>query len=254
MSFKTTATRLYNSSLKILIEHVYITLFVGTIISLTVAYCTYSPSQEFMAGILALPGISALCAATFQLLKDHAAHQRKKEELQIGHNFTLGISSYMSQKVFDKHIDFCEEYITELDNIVDLLIEKGPHETFMTEARKLYNLRRKYHLWLSSNVEDKLHGFEIALNNVGNNTNLAKQLDNNDPRRSTALDEAQKEFMDIMQEVFNNHDNPKEGVSVNSVKDRIKSILEIDSIIRIRQQIIAQAISNIDKNSTDNLK
>jgi hypothetical protein len=59
-----------------------------------------------------LPAIAALFAALFQLSRDSIAFDRSVRLEEAKNRFTVGATSHMAIVAFDKHVQFCEEYVT----------------------------------------------------------------------------------------------------------------------------------------------
>ncbi|MBU1864071.1 MAG: hypothetical protein KKH94_10445, partial [Candidatus Omnitrophica bacterium] len=100
----------------------------------------------FVQGVASIPAACALLAALFQILRDQFNYE-KEEELQKKQDFfNLGITSHMAQVAFDKHVEFCEEYMKELHETVSTLFERGPTDKVMKHVSNFYELKHKYSL------------------------------------------------------------------------------------------------------------
>ena len=75
----------------------------------------------------------------------------------------LGATSHMAIVAFDKHVLFSEEYVTEVNNTLRTLFREGPSEEVLKHARELYNLRQKYFVWLTNNLDLKLDNLKLKL-------------------------------------------------------------------------------------------
>jgi hypothetical protein len=84
------------------------------------------------------------------------------------HAFVVAASSHMSQVVFDKHVEFCEAYMTALvDDVLPKLWMHGESEKASVWVESLYAVRRRYRLWVTTAMATRLDDFEGALNRMG---------------------------------------------------------------------------------------
>jgi hypothetical protein len=103
---------------------VYITLSIVFILSFLSVY-VFSDS-EFVKSLFATPGVLALFGILYQIFRDHNSHIKDIELQKQQQFFNIGAASHMANVVFDKHVEFCEKYMEEVDVIVRVLFEKGP--------------------------------------------------------------------------------------------------------------------------------
>ncbi|MDE2156881.1 MAG: hypothetical protein KGJ32_13470 [Xanthomonadaceae bacterium] len=98
-------------------------IYLGLTIVFTasVVSATFIPVSEFISGMIALPVVAALFGALFQIARDSAAFEKQKYLQSDQQVFSLGASSHMSTIAFDKHVEFCEEYMSEVDETIGIL-------------------------------------------------------------------------------------------------------------------------------------
>lgn len=121
--------------------------------------------------IIALPGGAAAVGLIVQIIRDNESHKRNLELQKNDHGFSLAFTSYMSEFVFKKHGDFCEEYMAELFKIKylfslrDIALIKKEAEQF---ANTLFKIRAKYSVWLNLDKQAKYNfpRFELSLRNL----------------------------------------------------------------------------------------
>ena len=93
------------------------------------------------------------------------AHEIQMEEAK--NRFTFGATSHMANVAFDKHIEFSEEYANA---VLDALIElatKGPKSGASGHAQTLADVRTKWLIWVTPEVNKRLIDFEYALRSIG---------------------------------------------------------------------------------------
>ncbi|MCK5602843.1 hypothetical protein KAR91_13260, partial [Candidatus Pacearchaeota archaeon] len=82
-------------------------LLVVSVLAFLLAF--FLPTTELMKGIVASPGIFGMIGVLYQLMRDEAAFERNKRIQSLQQSFGLGASSHMANRVFDKHVEFCEK-------------------------------------------------------------------------------------------------------------------------------------------------
>lgn len=135
----------------------YISL--GVVFLLSVLGTVYLPMDEIFKGIFATPALIAMIGALFQLARDNAAHERKLDLQRKQQIFNLGATSHMANVTFDKHVEFCEKYMEEVDSAIGTLYRKGTTKEALPHANSLYALRREYSAWLTEGIGIQLSPF-----------------------------------------------------------------------------------------------
>ena len=129
-----------------------------------------------------------------------------KAELKVAHalemqesrnRFTVGATSHMADVAFDKHVKFCDEYTKGVDDALTTLFRRGPHEAVLANADTLSNVRSRWKLWLTPEVEANLSKFEGALREIGAQAWLLGEL-RPDEDRTEAIKKAYGTFAAVM--------------------------------------------------------
>src|SRR5271155_5806952 len=123
------------------------------------------------------------------------AHAVQMEEAK--NRFAVGAMSHMAVVAFDKHVQFCEEYSTAVRAALLTMLRKGPHEDVLKDASALTELREKWSLWLSPEVERELNQFEGALRTIGAQGWLLRNI-RPEEDRSEAIRKAYGTFAAVM--------------------------------------------------------
>lgn len=216
-------------------------VFFASIIS-----ATFVPVSEFISGMIALPGVAALCGALFQIARDSAAFEKQKHLQSDQQVFILGASSHMATIAFDKHVEFCEAYMSEVDQTIGILFREGPTPHATDCAARLFSLKRKYSAWIPKSVSLKLEPFENALNKIGNNAHLMDALRDkeNSKARNEAVDEAFEVFSNVlgMDKLKDDSQDHKQELAVENVKEQVRGILGINELFEIRSFIIERSV------------
>lgn len=220
----------------------YVALAVVFVASILTA--AFAPLSEWISGMVALPGVAALCGALFQIARDAAAFEKQKNLQADQQVFAIGASSHMSTVAFDKHVAFCEAYMSEVHDTIELLFREGPTEAAIGCAQKLFSLRRKFAAWIPKPIALELDPFEEAIHEIGIKTHLVEALRGEEREaRSNAIDESYNVFSNVLGLSKLKEDAPdhKEELAVENVKERVRNILGINELFEIRSFIIRRS-------------
>jgi hypothetical protein len=149
--------------------------------------------------------------------------------------FNLGAASHMAAVAFDKHVQFCELYMSEVHEAVGTLFREGPTPKAMEHAGRLFDVNRRFAAWIPKIVALKPEPFENALRKLGAQANLVNQLQaDQGEARSNAIDKSYALFMNVMDLGTLNETDPdhKKEVAIENVKEEVRSILGINELER----------------------
>lgn len=227
-------------------------LGLAAIFAVSVFTSWLAPLSEFVKGMIALPGVGALVGALFQIARDSSQFDRQKHLQSDQQIFTLGASSHMSTVAFDKHVEFCEAYMSEVHDTVSILFREGPTETAMECARKLHDLKRNYAAWIPKPIALHLEPFEDALHKFGVKQQLGRALERDQREdRLIALREANALFCNIlgMEKLRDTDPDQKPEIAIENVKEAIRQILGIEQIVEVRSFIVSRSVKYVRDNT-----
>jgi len=194
-----------------------------------------------LAGV---PAIIALFGALFQLSRDRIAFERSTRLEEEKNRFTVGAMSHMANVAFDKHVAFCEEYTAAANHAMLTLFRKGPHQDALVEAGLLADVRIKWDVWLDPGVVAELGKFEAALQTIGANAFLLKDLRADDDR-TEAVAKAYGTFAEVMGfETWEGKPVTKDR-TVEKVIDKLRKVLGIYELTRLRSELIGRASAQL---------
>ncbi|HUU12828.1 MAG TPA: hypothetical protein VM182_03850, partial [Terriglobia bacterium] len=84
------------------------------------------PVGDAVRTLTAVPAIGSLFGALLQIFRDRVAYERSLLLLEAQNSFSIGTTSHMANVAFDKHVLFCEEYVTEMFKALTTLFREGP--------------------------------------------------------------------------------------------------------------------------------
>ncbi|MGR3174434.1 MAG: hypothetical protein ACUZ8N_07525 [Candidatus Scalindua sp.] len=217
----------------------YVSLLVIAIASILGAWLL--PVNEIIKTIAGLPFVGALFVALFQLARDHSSFLKEAAKQQRDHTFAVAATSHMSKVVFDKHVEFSELYIKELQNILSKLSEMGPTKKGVEYARSLYKVRMEFRLWISPAMAATLDEFENKILRMGTSLGLMESPKGYDK----GLDDAYDLFAEIMELEKEDSNNPeiesKKHKGCNLVIEHLQDILGIKKLTELRDSVISNS-------------
>lgn len=207
------------------------------------------PINDIFKGIFATPALLAMIGALFQLTRDHAAYENKLDLQRKQQIFNLGATSHMANVTFDKHVEFCEQYMSEVDSTIATLYHKGPTEIALEHASQLNQLRNKYSAWITEDIGTQLAPFEDALRGIGAWEGYVQKTSadpSRNEKRNERIEYVHQTFckvLDIGHDEQSCIDSEKidEYISGQIVKNRIRQILNIEDLVNLRKALIAEA-------------
>lgn len=203
--------------------------------------------HEVVGSIIAAPGVTALLAALFQLLRDEADHEKRLEAQRREFQFTLGAASHMANAAFDKHAEFCEKYMKELHEAVRTLYREGDTPIALEHANKLYLLRQDYATWLTDRINAELDEFESVLRKLGADAHFIRSTTGHEgyaEQRSLRINGNFELFNRILG--LKNSENIEEESMVEALKSKVRAILGVEELTRLREHLIKQASNAIN--------
>ena len=191
------------------------------------------PTEAIARQFLALPGIGALIGALYQLVRDEAQHQKKLQIQAVDQEFDLAITSHMANTAFDKHVEFCEEYLAEFHLAMVTLFREAECEEMLNHASNLDQIKVRHRAWLTKEIESELQPFEQALRRIGAAAHFYKA----DPGRAVSrgkMDEASKLMSDIFGFTEESGEPANEEVRDSAIIQKIRRILGIEELTYLR--------------------
>jgi len=201
------------------------------------------PAETALREISAIPALGALFAAIFQVFRDQAAHERQLLLQAQQQAFSLGAASRMATLAFEKHAEFCEKYVAEVNLTIYTLVREGPTLRALDHASNLVRLKAEYTAWLTKDIHKGLEPFEAALREIGALSGLVDDLrGTGDPARPDAVRKMYAVFKRLMQ-LTEIDDATSADATVEAVQARLRAILGIEELTLLRQRLVAQAVA-----------
>jgi hypothetical protein len=129
-------------------------------------------------------------------------------------SFWMGINSHMATVLFDKHVDFCEEYVKAMSKALSTFIQNGKKDQLL-DTTELFEIRKRWELWLYDEIDVNLDRFEQELPRI---LTEAPVLNTNGERGSY-------EF------------------SVRSLISVLRKILAIEELTNLRKKLVEDSVN-----------
>lgn len=217
---------------------------IAAVFASSLALFLWSPAGEMIQTLASIPVVGSLVAALFRILRDQAVYDRQILLLDAQNRFSLGATSHMASVAFDKHVQFCEEYVAEVQKTLGTLFRAGPSENVLKHTGSLYSLQQKYALWLTPKIEDELELFESALRRIGANAHYIRMTPKAEDH-SQRIAEMYKTFADVMGSKLMgaewHGEKLTEELAISMVIRRLRGILGIEELTAIRAALVDQA-------------
>jgi hypothetical protein len=135
--------------------------------SISFVMAAFLPVADSLKAFFGFPGVLALLGVLFQLWRDSQSHARALELQVRQQDFVLGTATHMAEVAYDKHVDFCEEYVARTNRGLQDMFVDGPTEAALEFAHDLTDIRVRYRTWLTQEIEDDLIPFEQTIREIG---------------------------------------------------------------------------------------
>jgi hypothetical protein len=220
---------------------IYLMLFLVITISFIGAWTL--PVKDAFKGISTLPGIGALLAIIYQILRDQINFEREKEIQRKEHFFNLSVTSHMANIAFDKHVQFCEKYIKQMHEGLIKLSQDGPTQEALSIAVELSKIKKEFRTWLTKDIMDSVKQYEEALLDIGSKARSEEHI-KDDKKRAEVIDEMFRVFSGV-RGIKATEGKIDEKITPEKIIHSLQQVLGIQELTKLRQKVITEAIKSI---------
>jgi len=153
----------------------------------------------------------------------------------------------MAKTAFDKHVEFCEIYMSEVYSTVATLYKEGPTEKALLHASKLSGIKDQFAVWLTEEMNNNLFPFEQALRDIGageSYINSTSGVDRCDEKRSEFIKKTYDDFRSVLS-VFSEKNELNSEIAASTVKSKMRGMLGIDDLVFLRQALMSKAKTSV---------
>jgi hypothetical protein len=212
-----------------------------SIIAIVISTCliVFLPVNDVIKTMFSLPGIAGLFSLLIQGWRDQVAHERTLDLQQKKNEFDLAIASHMTNVVFDKQVEFAEEYSQKLYSVIQLMGQEGPSENTHKYSTELQRIRIRFAPWVSKELNQKLMPYEAALREIGALA-MVEKFDPNGLDRAKLINKMYAIFANFLGLVFEGTEIEPEDYSL-AVLEHLKDVLNIPDLETLRRNAIRLA-------------
>lgn len=205
--------------------------------------------SEVLQILAAIPLVGALLAIPVQILRDEAAYQKTLMVEQYKHQNAIATSSHMAIVAFDRHVEFCEAYVSGVYGALYTLLRGGPTEEVLEDAGKLVDIREKYALWVTPSIEEALMPFEQAFRTIGANAYLVEAIRTDvsqADQRQEAIDKMYNTFAQVMGFASWAGKELTEDLAIRTLVGKVRAVLGVQALTDLRRTAIEKAHSSLN--------
>ena len=221
---------------------VYVVAVIVLVVSFVAAWTL--PTTEILRGIIGLPGVGALFAALYQIVRDQAAHERALELQEKQQLFNLGVASHMANVAFDKHVQFSEQYISRMQQGLTELFQTGPPGESLKFSIDLIDIRLSFRAWITEDLEAKVMPFEDALRQIGARKIALEGLAPGE-KRTRVVREMYEVFSDVIGLKSEGHIDEK--LAPRKIISHFQELLGVQQLSRLRSAVVQAAIDALER-------
>ena len=222
---------------------VYSILAIVFAISLGTAFVL--PTADILRWVSGVPALVALIGVVLQIFRDQAQHEKTLIVQRDQQHFVLGITSHMANVAFDRHVDFCEKYITQTQETLSTLFREGPTRQGFELSAKLAGIRLSFQTWLTSDIQNKILPFENALTKIAGMHLELEHLPVGD-KRTKVVEAMHNTFADVLGlSRLEGRGESDEAVLASRIMDHLQDILGVKQLIRLRIKLVNEAESSL---------
>jgi hypothetical protein len=221
---------------------VYVVAVIVLVVSFVVAWTL--PTTEILRGIIGLPGVGALFAALYQIVRDQAAHERALELQEKQQLFNLGVASHMANVAFDKHVQFSEQYISRMQQGLTELFQTGPPGESLKFSSDLIDIRLSFRAWITEDLEAKVMPFEDALRQIGARKFVLEGLAPGE-ERTRVVGEMYEVFSGVLG--LKREDHIDEKLAPRKIMSHLQELLGVQQLSRLRSAVVQAAIDALER-------
>lgn len=209
----------------------------ATLVFLLVGLALLLDVPQFVKLLIATPGVAGLFVALHQIVRDILAHERESRLQEQEQRYQAGFASHMANVAFDKHVEFCERYIGEVNSTVEALIREGPTRNALQSADRLAGVRREFATWVTPDIAEKLQQFEAVLRQVGAHDYQLESMPVGE-ERSQVVEEMFDLFTGVLGAEGGTPNEARREIAHSRVIGRLQKVLGIDKLTRLRVDIL----------------
>jgi hypothetical protein len=224
---------------------VYIVLAIVAAVSFGAAL--FLPTADILRWVSGVPALVALIGIVLQIFRDHEQHKKALAIQRDQQHFILGVTSHMANVAFDKHVEFCEGYISKMQETLSMLFREGPTRKCIELSSNLAGIRLSFRTWLTSDIQDKILPFEDALTKIASKHIELEGLGVGN-KRNQVVEEMHDTFADVLGlSRLEGRGNNDEEIAARRIMDHLQAILGVKQLVQLRITLVDEAVKTLER-------
>lgn len=205
--------------------------------------------NDLLEILVAMPGVAALFTALFQIFRDHAAAEREQVLEDKRNDFTLSATSHMADVAFDKHVEFAEKYLREVEKGLSELFRTGPSKQALELACQLYSVRTDFSAWVTEEIRNKLEPFEQALRKIGVQSDSLEHIPAGN-ERTRLVEDLYERYSRVAGIKEEGEKDAAAKEAATQLKESFQELLGIHEFTSLRRHFVDEAIRRCGQKSS----
>ncbi|MEX3694216.1 hypothetical protein AB3X91_37820 [Paraburkholderia sp. BR14263] len=205
--------------------------------------------SALMAALASFAGTALAAGGAFWVAHLNRAHEREREAVRRGFD---SAGSHMATVAFDNYVQFCEAYAEEYRKALIVLIRNGPCEEAMHHSGLLAQVRQKWILWVTSDIDESLKKFESVMLKMGGDAHLTKpELAASVPDRGEIIQRMYRSFSMLVGFGEWSGEQLTKELAFDTLMGALRETLGTDQFGRLRQMTIERALRDFDRTTSE---
>jgi len=214
------------------------------------ANSTFYPA--LIVALASFVGTALAAGGAFWVAHLNRAHEREREVVRRAFD---SAGSHMATVAFDNYVQFCEAYTKEYGEALLVLIRNGPCEEAMHHSGLLAQVRHKWVLWVTSDIDESLKKFENVMLKLGGDAHLTKpELAASIPDRGEIIQRMYRSFSMLMGFGEWSGEQLTKELALDTLMGALRETLGTDQFGRLRQLTIDRALHDFDQTNKQSRK
>ena len=222
-------------------------IILAIVFALSLGTALFLPTADILRWISSAPALVALIGVVLQIFRDHAQHEKALVIQRDQQHFVLGVTSHMADVAFDRHVEFCEKYISQMQEALSTLFREGPTRKCLELSARLADTRLSFRTWLTSDIQNKILPFEHALTKIAGMHIELDGLPVGD-KRTQVVETMYNTFADVLGlSRLEGRGQSDEAVVAGRIMDHLQDILGVKQLVRLRIALVDEAEKTLEK-------
>jgi hypothetical protein len=172
-------------------------------------------------------------------LKAGLVEERTQRLHRSEQQFNMAASSHMAIQIFDHQVEFSKQYMSIVIEAFNEIRKASDYSLAIHHSQKLLEIRAKYSLWLTMEIDEDLSLFEYYLRMIGVNHQLIKVPEGEFSDESFKRERVQ-ELMALLAAFINPSENTEfPEMKMSHIVECLRKIIGVKELVKLRNQAIA---------------